>query len=136
MTKMEVVSVRPIPGSNGRGFEVEVREQLERTERVCEVRSDGLVDVTGDYMAEPERTTPWRRQRIAEINETMRAIDNVGIVRLLDCARAFAKKSEQDRAVNARIKDKGGRDQLTAGDIIEISEELNLFPAEVDHYFF
>ena len=42
MTKMEVVSVRPIPGSNGRGFEVEVREQQ-------------------------ESTTPWRRQRIEEI---------------------------------------------------------------------
>ena len=28
MTKMEVVSVRPIPGSNGHGFEVEVRETI------------------------------------------------------------------------------------------------------------
>ncbi len=29
MTKWEVVSVRPIPGSNGRGFEVEVRETIQ-----------------------------------------------------------------------------------------------------------
>ena len=28
MTKWEVVSVRPIPGSNGHGFEVEVRETI------------------------------------------------------------------------------------------------------------
>ena len=28
MTKMEVVSVRPIPGSNGHGFEEEVRETI------------------------------------------------------------------------------------------------------------
>lgn len=49
-------------------------------------------DVTGDYMAELEGTTPWRRQRIAEINETMRSIDNVNLVRLLDFARVFAKK--------------------------------------------
>jgi len=67
MAKMEAVSVRPIPGSNGRGFEVEIQEQQ-------------------------ESTTPWRRQRIAEINETMRAIDNVNLVRLLDFARVFAKK--------------------------------------------
>ena len=31
MTKWEVVSVRPIPGSNGRGFEVEVRETMKET---------------------------------------------------------------------------------------------------------
>ena len=29
MAKMEVVSVRPIPGSNGHGFEVEVRETIQ-----------------------------------------------------------------------------------------------------------
>ena len=31
MTKWEVVSVRPIPGSNGHGFEVEVRETMKET---------------------------------------------------------------------------------------------------------
>ena len=31
MTKMEVVSVKPIPGSNGHGFEVEVRETMKET---------------------------------------------------------------------------------------------------------
>lgn len=29
MTKWEVVSVRPIPGSDGHGFEVEVRETIQ-----------------------------------------------------------------------------------------------------------
>lgn len=91
MAKTDVVSVRPIVGSNGHGFEVEVREQLERTERVCEV-GDGLVDISGEYMAELEGTTPWRMQRIAEIDEAMRAIDNVGLVRLLDCAKALGKR--------------------------------------------
>ena len=31
MAKMEVVSVRPIPGSNGRGYEVEVTTKNQRT---------------------------------------------------------------------------------------------------------
>ena len=75
MTKWEVVSVRPIPGSNGRGFEVEVRGQ--------------------------DHTTPWRRQRMAEINEAMIAIDNVGLVRLLDSARAFAKHSPRNEKEGA-----------------------------------
>ena len=103
----QVLDVSAIPESDGRGCEVDLL-----------------------------KTTDWRKEKIDSIVEQTMAIDNVGLVRLLDCAKAFAKKSEQDRAVNAKIKDKGGRDQLTAGDIIEISEELNLFPAEVDHYFF
>ena len=68
MTKMEVVSVRPIPGSNGRGFEVEVQEQQ-------------------------ESTTPWRRQRIEEIVAYAEQVDNVGLMWLRDCAEAFAKYS-------------------------------------------
>jgi len=103
MAKTDVVSVRPILGTNGHGFEVEVREQLERTEKVYEVRRNGLVDVTGEYTAELEGTTPWRRQRIAEINETMRSIDNVGIVRLLDFAKAFAKYSPRNKKEGAPV---------------------------------
>lgn len=99
MAKTDVVSVRPIAGTTG--FEVEVRKQLERTEKVYEVRSNGLIDVSGEYMAELEGTTDWRGQRIAEINETMRAIDNVGLVRLLDCANAFAKYSPRNKKEGA-----------------------------------
>jgi len=33
MTKWEVVSVRPIPGSNGHGFEVDVRETMKETSK-------------------------------------------------------------------------------------------------------
>ena len=94
------------------------------------------VEVTTKNQRTPKRRAEWRRQRIEEIVACAEQLDNVDLMWLRRCAEAFAKKSEQDRAVNARIKDKGGRDQLTVGDIIEISEELNLSPAEVDHYFF
>ena len=102
-------------------------------------RTEGGYEVevtTKNRRTSPKRRAEWRRQRIEEIVAYAEQVDHVGLMRLRDCAEAFAKKSEQDRAVNARIKDKGGRDQLTVGDIIEISEELNLSPAEVDHYFF
>ena len=71
MAKMEVVSVRPIPGSNGRGFEVEIQEQQ-------------------------ESTTPWRRQRIEEIVACAEQLDNVDLMHLKWFAEAFVKMTKKE----------------------------------------
>ena len=52
MTKWEVVSVRPIPGSNGHGFEVEVRETMTYAEMVEEARKRALN--SGTFTDNPE----------------------------------------------------------------------------------
>ena len=68
MTKMEVVSVRPIPGSNGHGFEVEVRETMKETSK------EG-----------------W----MGELIEIASRLPNVELKQLLWFARAFEKQVKE-----------------------------------------
>ena len=68
MTKMEVVSVRPIPGSNGHGFEVEVRETMKETIK------EG-----------------W----MGELIEIASRLPNVELKRLLVFARTFEKQVKE-----------------------------------------
>ena len=75
MTKWEVVSVRPIPGSNGRGYEVEVTTKNQRT---------------------PKRRAEWRRQRIEEIVACAEQLDNVDLMRLKWFAEAFVKITKKE----------------------------------------
>jgi hypothetical protein len=76
MAKMEVVSVRPIPGSNGRGYEVEVTTKNRRTS--------------------PKRRAEWRRQRIEEIVACAEQLDNVDLMHLKWFAEAFVKVTKKE----------------------------------------
>ena len=51
------------------------------------------VEVTTKNRMTPKRRAEWRGQRIEEIVAYAEQVDNVGLMRLRDCAEAFAKYS-------------------------------------------
>lgn len=51
------------------------------------------MEVTTKNQRTPKRRAEWRGQRIEEIVAYAEQVDNVGLMRLRDCAEAFAKYS-------------------------------------------